>query len=305
MANKNILTQSELMSKGYGLIPKTVMLDTNLSIEAKAIYAFLSSYSGAGNTSFPSVETIRKYLDISRERYYKHRKQLIDHGYVIVEKKKNDNNAFQKNIYHLVQEPSKQVELNKKDNQEPCTSFPYTAFPTTEYPYTGFPTTGNSTTNSNNNNSNKYNINNNNINTDNSGLGDVTDRDYSEIITEYNKLAFGLPTQRTYEQIEEWLKQHNKELIIHVMQYAHDLGKHNISYVNGILRNARQRKIETVEDFEAENNRFNSNKNKQQYNNAYANSSEARTARRQAKEKIERDRQNLKTVVDPNAELPF
>ena len=68
MANKNILTQSELMSKGYGLIPKTVMLDTNLSIEAKAIYAFLSSYSGAGNTSFPSVETIRKYLDISRER---------------------------------------------------------------------------------------------------------------------------------------------------------------------------------------------------------------------------------------------
>lgn len=307
MPNKNILTQSELMSKGYGLIPKTVMLDNNLSIEAKAIYAFLSSYSGAGNTSFPSVETIRKYLDISRERYYKHRKQLINHGYVVVEKKKNDNKAFQKNIYHLIQEPSKQVELNRKDNKEPCPSFPYTAFPTTDYPYTGFPTTGNSTTNINNNNSNKYNINNNNSNTHNSDVGGEANKgvnnDYSEIISEYNKLAFGLPTQRTYEQIEDWLKRHNKELIIHVMQYAHDLGKHNISYVNGILRNARQRKIETVEDFEAENNRFNSSQNK--HGNSYGNTKEAQQAREQAKRKIERDKQNIKTVLDPDEDIPF
>lgn len=156
-----------------------------------------------------------------------------------------------------------------------------------------------------NNNDNKESIMNNNVNKSVGVVSENLNQDYSEIISEYNKLAFGLPTPRTYEQIEEWLKLHNKELIIHVMQYAHDLGKNNISYVNGILRNAKQKQIETVEDFESENNRFNSNQTNQQYNNSYANSLEARTARRQAKEKIERDRQNLKTVVDPNAELPF
>src|SRR5699024_1077187 len=156
-----------------------------------------------------------------------------------------------------------------------------------------------------NNNDNNELIMNNNVNKSVGVVSENLNQDYSEIISEYNKLAFGLPTPRTYEQIEEWLKLHNKELIIHVMQYAHDLGKNNISYVNGISRNAKQKQIETVEDFEAENNRFNSNQTNQQYNNAYANSLEARTARRQAKEKIERDRQNIKTVVDPNAELPF
>ena len=156
-----------------------------------------------------------------------------------------------------------------------------------------------------NNNDNNELIMNNNVNKSVGVVSENLNQDYSEIISEYNKLAFGLPTPRTYEQIEEWLKLHNKELIIHVMQYAHDLGKNNISYVNGILRNAKQKQIETVEDFESENNRFNSNQTNQQYNNSYANSLEARTARRQAKEKIERDRQNLKTVVDPNAELPF
>ena len=156
-----------------------------------------------------------------------------------------------------------------------------------------------------NNNDNNESIMNNNVNKSVGVVSENLNQDYSEIISEYNKLAFGLPTPRTYEQIEEWLKLHNKELIIHVMQYAHDLGKNNISYVNGILRNAKQKQIETVEDFESENNRFNSNQTNQHYNNSYANSLEARTARRQAKEKIERDRQNLKTVVDPNAELPF
>lgn len=156
--------------------------------------------------------------------------------------------------------------------------------------------------NTNNNDNNEITMNNND-NNENKSVGVVSENinpDYSEIIKEYNKLAFGLPTERTYEQINEWLKLHNKELIIHVMQYAHDLGKHNLSYVNGILRNAKQKQIETVADFEAENNRFTASKS-----NSYANSLEARIAREQVKQKAERDKQNIKTVIDPNEELPF
>ena len=156
--------------------------------------------------------------------------------------------------------------------------------------------------NTNNNDNNEITMNNND-NNENKSVGVTSENinpDYSEIIKEYNKLAFGLPTERTYEQINEWLKLHNKELIIHVMQYAHDLGKHNLSYVNGILRNAKQKQIETVADFEAENNRFTASKS-----NSYANSLEARIAREQVKRKAERDKQNIKTVIDPNEELPF
>ena len=41
-------------SKGYGKIPKLVMQDHNLTIEAKAIYAYFASYAGAGTNAFPS-----------------------------------------------------------------------------------------------------------------------------------------------------------------------------------------------------------------------------------------------------------
>ena len=39
---------------GYGIIPKYVMLDPDLTIEAKAIYAYFCSFAGSGNTAFPS-----------------------------------------------------------------------------------------------------------------------------------------------------------------------------------------------------------------------------------------------------------
>ena len=295
MAEKNVIKQSELMSKGYGIIPKTVMLDCELSIEAKAIYAFLSSYSGSGHSSFPSVGTIIKYLNISKERYYKHRKTLIDRGYIVIEKCKNDNNAFKKNIYHLVQEPSKQVELNKKNNKKPCPSFKDTENPYTENPYTE-----NLTTNINNNN-----INNNNNNIDNNSVGTLLDKTYSKVIEEYNKLGFGLPTPRTYELIEDWLKDHDKELIIHVMQYSHDMGKHNISYVNGILRNLKQKKVKSVDDFEVETLRFRDMNIRNNANNSYYYSDEAQMALKQSREKVKRDMQDVKTRVDPDEYLPF
>jgi hypothetical protein len=37
--------------KGYGVLPKYVMIDPDLTIEAKGIYAYFCSYAGSGNTA--------------------------------------------------------------------------------------------------------------------------------------------------------------------------------------------------------------------------------------------------------------
>ena len=44
--------------KGFGVIPKIVTTDTNLSIGAKALYAYLCSYAGNGTTAFPRRDKI-------------------------------------------------------------------------------------------------------------------------------------------------------------------------------------------------------------------------------------------------------
>ena len=75
-----------IFEKGYGLIAKSVMLDENLTIEAKAIYSFLASYTGAGLTCYPSVELQCAKLNVSENRYHKHRKLLVENGYMTITK---------------------------------------------------------------------------------------------------------------------------------------------------------------------------------------------------------------------------
>lgn len=71
-----------VMSKGYGTIPKLVMQHEDLSIEAKAIYAYLASFAGAGDTAYPSVSIMCKHLGISKDRFYRHRKSLLELDFI-------------------------------------------------------------------------------------------------------------------------------------------------------------------------------------------------------------------------------
>ncbi|MFI3729484.1 conserved phage C-terminal domain-containing protein [Vagococcus fluvialis] len=109
--DQNLLFSSELFSKGYGFMPKLVAKDQELSIEAKAIYSYLASYSGAGLSSFPSTSLILHDLGISENRYLKHRKTLVDRGYLTIKRERLDN-GFSKNIYIINQNPSEVVHLN-------------------------------------------------------------------------------------------------------------------------------------------------------------------------------------------------
>ena len=53
---------------GYGNVYKTITKDSNLSIEAKGIYAYLSSYGGK-DVAFPSISLICHELNISEKDF--------------------------------------------------------------------------------------------------------------------------------------------------------------------------------------------------------------------------------------------
>ena len=111
-----------IMSEGYGVIPKKVMKDKTLTIEAKAIYAFMASYSGNGNTSYPSVEYITDFLDISRHRFNRHRKLLEEKGYISVSQERKKGSKFTHNVYTLEFIPQVQFTTSEKRTSEKRTS---------------------------------------------------------------------------------------------------------------------------------------------------------------------------------------
>lgn len=97
----DLLRTEGITFKGFGVIPKMVTLSTSLTIEAKAIYAYFASYAGGGSCAFPSRDKILSDLKISKNRYYKHFRLLVDSGLVGVEKE--EGTGFTRNIYVLKQ----------------------------------------------------------------------------------------------------------------------------------------------------------------------------------------------------------
>ena len=100
---------------GYGLVFKRVMKDRNISIEAKALYSYLSAYAGADESSFPSVELIKHELNIGKQRYQRARRELENAGYLQVDRKQNGN-IYGSNLYTLFHNP-RQVDIRPVDSQ--------------------------------------------------------------------------------------------------------------------------------------------------------------------------------------------
>jgi hypothetical protein len=87
-------------SNGYGTIPKSVMQDQELSISAKAVYSYFCSYTGAGDTCFPTRNKICFDLGIANNSLTKYLKELTTNGYLKVEQIK-ENGRFSHNVYTL------------------------------------------------------------------------------------------------------------------------------------------------------------------------------------------------------------
>ena len=103
-------------ARGFGIIPKLLVLDTRLTAEAKAIYALIATYAGGGNTEFPSVQKLCADLGISRNTYYKHYRLLVEYGYITATQPHypdaaEGEKAYSRNIYTLSNSPSLPDEL--------------------------------------------------------------------------------------------------------------------------------------------------------------------------------------------------
>lgn len=162
-----ISMRGTVYEQGYGLIAQKVMRDKRLSIKAKAIYAYLSSFAGSGTdrTAFPGVSLMMDELGIkSRDTYYKYRNELEEAGYITVESQKDERGRFSRNIYYIeavpvpkigeTDEPPKSQEPQgvspcpKKQDTDPCPKNSTTVNRTTE----NMTTNNNSFTSINSNN---------------------------------------------------------------------------------------------------------------------------------------------------------
>jgi len=108
--------------RGYGIVPKYVMFDTDLTLEAKAIYAYFCSYTGRGNTAFPGRDKILFDLKMSKKKYYHHFNLLIEQGYITVEQQLVKG-LKSRNIYTIVSTPIKFINFNLDPQKEEKYSF--------------------------------------------------------------------------------------------------------------------------------------------------------------------------------------
>lgn len=266
---ENELKLTGIWSQGYGNIPKLVMRDTNLSIEAKGLYAYLRSFSGAGNTAFPSVELICHDLQISEKRFRKGKDALIESGYITV-KRERVPNGFSKNIYELTDFPvSGQIVPVQNDR---ITENVYTEdFPVPSQFVSGrivpvqIVSVQNDRTNNNNltnNNLNKNNLNNNSRR--NRDVAATASHDLSEIFNFWEQNGFGMLAPKTRQDLEFWVNDFQEigatekdagAIVLRALEISVDNNVKKYNYANSILKSWEQKRMLTVQQIEAEDKR--------------------------------------------------
>lgn len=226
---------------GYGLVFKRVMKDTNLNIEAKALYSYLSAYAGADESAFPSVKLICHELNISEKRLQKYRKQLVDYGYLKIERTKS-NNIYGKNLYTINHEP-RPVHFGGVENG----GIQIGSVETRPVENVGT-TNNNPTINSITNNSE----------TSNSSSAQPSPFDF------YQENGFGMLKPYVAEQINYWIddfEENGNEIVNEAMKEAVNNNVTNWNYVNTILKAWYNDGVKNLEDVKARNNKR-SNKDK-------------------------------------------
>ena len=169
---------------GYGLVFKRVMKDRNISIEAKALYSYLSAYAGTDESSFPSVGLIKHELGIGKHRFLRAKNELINNGYLTVDRKQTKN-IYGSNLYTLFHSP-RQANGRPVDDR-----------PAYDRPVDSQPTTNNSIT------SNSKTINN--------SATDVTRERFEEWWKLYDKK---LDKKKAFSLFKSALKEHEFETIM-------------------------------------------------------------------------------------------
>lgn len=87
---------------GYGTVTKTAMQDRDLTIQAKAIYAYLCSYAGGKDEAHPGIAKICYDLCVDERTLRKHMKLLIEHGYVRIDRYRYAGSMAYANNHYII-----------------------------------------------------------------------------------------------------------------------------------------------------------------------------------------------------------
>ena len=101
------MREDGIKCSGYGVLPKYPMLDPDLELGAKALYAYFCSHRGKSETVYPSRERILNDLKINKDTYYRYLKQLLSNDYIRIDKRHGQNSAFSNNTYTIISCPEK------------------------------------------------------------------------------------------------------------------------------------------------------------------------------------------------------
>lgn len=250
-----------VLEKGYGLSPKLVMQDEKLSIEAKAIYAYMSSFAGNGDSAFPSIGKACKDLCISEKRFRRHRDQLVNEGYISIERNKNTKGKFENNVYIINHTVKTSVRSNCQHGETP------------------------SRQNDSTNNNSSFN-NNNSFNSSSSRAH------------EFYEQNLGMLTPYIIENIDYWINDLNEDLVIESMKRAIKQGK-KFNYAEGILKDWYKNNVRTLQDVEAKEVEFEKNKKEGDHSglhgrrNSYAGNNTKGTSYEQAIREAKRARESF------------
>ena len=258
--NDDGLENQDVLSKGYGMVSKLVMQDRRLTVEAKAIYAYICSYAGSGNIAFPSIKKLTSDLLMSEKRLLKHRKLLEKYGYIKITRNRNSNTStLSNNIYHIIFDLPYTEKPNTKNL--PVQNLPVQNLPVQNLPVQNVGTNNN---NINNNNINNNNINNNsnNINTtttkyitntkyskstnkeNNSGSSglnaDEEDKEvYDLYLQEISRDKLGL-SALTIDCLRRLIAEYSGEKVIEAIKISVYQNKRSLGYIEGVLKKQKK-----------------------------------------------------------------
>lgn len=239
----DVLKLEGVMSKGYGIIPKLVMMDQDLSIEAKAIYSYIASYAGNGDSAFPSIKKICYDLQINEKRFSRHKKVLLEKGYIEVTQERKGGGMFASNVYTIKQ-------FVKPTTQNRCTDEegPTTQNGSSDKRGTDKRSSDNGGTNNNSS------INNSITNNSSNNLQQQpAEEKRPNFITAWEQNGFGTISSMKIEQLDHWVSDFGgkEEIIVKAIELADDNGKRSYNYVEAILKNWENKGVKELSDIDA------------------------------------------------------
>ena len=205
-----------IYNSGFGILPKAVMIDRDLSLQAKGIFAYLVTYAGNSETAFPSLRTISYQLRISKDTAGKYIKELRENGYLEIEQKR-EGGRFSHNVYKLIPCPKKtDTIITEPGNTE--------------------------------HGSLASNINNNNINNNNICI--YTEENLASMSKLYQE-NIGLANGIVGEYLIEISDKIEVPLFKRAVEICAEKGNNNISYLKGIIKKWLEKNITTLEQLKA------------------------------------------------------